>query len=212
MAETQNLPLFPLNAVLFPNMPLPLHVFEPRYKKMINDCLKRGSDFGVIFAQSNGMAKVGTSARIENVLQTFDDGRMNILTLGQSRFKIGTISETSTYLTAQVEFWDDDNLHEDVEDLFQKVRTLLKDYARLTGKISDSAIFENYTAYSFSFFLAEINMYSLPHQQQLLELRSTRERLEKGLQSLEFLLGRLKLDKKLQKILGTRQTFFNIYN
>ena len=211
MSDLEHLPLFPLNTVLFPNMPLPLHVFEPRYKKMIRECLDNGTDFGVVLVHGGGLVKVGTSARIENVLQTFEDGRMNILTLGKERFTIEDIHETGAYLSADVQYWEKET-EEDVAELFSLVKSSLKEYAQLTGKLSDTALFENYTPYSFSFFLAEINMYPLSLQQMILEMTSTRARLERGYQSLVMLLNRLRLDQKLQNLLGTRQSFFNICN
>ena len=211
MSDLARLPLFPLNTVLFPNMPLPLHVFEPRYKHMIRECLDNGTDFGVVLVLGGGVVKVGTSARIENVLQTFEDGRMNILTLGKDRFTIHNLIETGPYLSADVRFWEAEP-EEEVADLFTLVKSSLKEYAQLTGKLSDTALFENYTPFSFSFFLAEINMYPLSLQQMVLEMTSTRARLERGYQSLVMLLNRLRLDQKLQKLLGTRQSFFNICN
>ena len=211
MNDVGRLPLFPLNTVLFPNMPLPLHVFEPRYKQMINHCIEDGTDFGVVLVLGGGLAKVGTSACIENVLQTFEDGRMNILTLGKTRFTIREVDQSGPYLSADVEYWAEET-EEDVSEIFLQVKNALQEYARLTGKLSDTALFENYTPYSFSFFLAEINMYPLSLQQAVLEMTSTQSRLEKGYNSLVTLLNRLRLDKKLQTLFGTRQSFFNICN
>jgi Lon protease-like protein len=213
MAETGVLPLFPLNAVLFPNQPLPLHIFEPRYKALVQDCLTAEKDFGVLLVHQGQLFQNGTCARIENILERYDDGRLKILTLGKQRFRVKRILEGKPYLEGEVEFWDDEApLCPAAEVLFRQVHELLKEYAKLTGKISDHSLVENFTPYGFSFFLAEINMYSLPRQQEVLEMTSAEERLACGLKSLAHLVQRLKLDQKLQKILGNRNSFFNICN
>jgi len=202
MPETETIPLFPLNVVLFPHQPLPLHIFAPRYKLMVRDCLHQGQLF-----------QTGTCARIENIIERYDDGRLKILTLGKSRFRVNKVLESKAYLEGEVEYWDDEEpINPAVEQLFCQVHELVKEYAELTGKIADHALIENFTAYGFSFFLAEINMYSLTRQQEILEMASAQERLACGLKSLAHLVQKLKLDQKLQKILGDRHSFFNICN
>ncbi len=213
MAETGVIPLFPLNTVLFPHQPLPLHIFEPRYKAMIKDCVEGRQDFGVVLVHEGQLVQNGTCARIENILEQFDDGRLNILTLGKKRFRVKKLIEAKSYLEGEVEFWDDDGpVCQKAAELYQQVRQLLKIYAVLTGKIEDQSLVDNFNAYGFSFFLAEINMYSLPRQQEILEMTSARERLECGLKSLGALVERLQLDRKLKDLLGNTQSFFNILN
>jgi Lon protease-like protein len=72
------IPLFPLEAVLLPLMPLPLHIFEPRYKLMIRNCLDNQEKFGVILAKEKGIVSVGCTARIVELVRTYPDGRMDI--------------------------------------------------------------------------------------------------------------------------------------
>jgi Lon protease-like protein len=213
MAETGTIPLFPLNAVLFPHQPLPLHIFEPRYKTMIQDCVDSRKEFGVVLVHQGQLFQNGTCARIENILEKFDDGRLNILTLGKKRFRVKKLLETKEYLEGEVEYWDDDGpVCQRAAELFQQVRRLLKIYAALTGKIEDQSLVDSFNAYGFSFFLAEINMYSLPKQQEVLEMTSARERLECGFKSLGALVEKLQLDRKLRDLLGNTQSFFNICN
>jgi Lon protease-like protein len=212
MTETGTIPLFPLNVVLFPHQPLPLHIFEPRYKLMVRDCLEQRQDFGVLLVHQGQLFQNGTCARIENILERYEDGRLKILTLGKSRFRVRKVLEGKPYLEGEVEFWDDEPLDPGVEVLFCQIHDLVREYAKLTGKITDHSLVENYTPYGFSFFLAEINMYSLTRQQEILEMSSTYERLACGLKSLAHLVQKLKLDQKLQKILGDRHSFFNICN
>jgi uncharacterized protein len=103
----QWLPLFPLNIVLFPHMALPLHVFEPRYRRMIADCLEEGHSFGVVAIREGhevGPAipyDVGTLAKIVRI-DRLDDGRMNLLVMGASRFEIVQTGDDRPYLRGQI--------------------------------------------------------------------------------------------------------------
>ena len=103
----QWLPLFPLNVVLFPHMALPLHVFEPRYRQMIAECLEEGHSFGVVAIRDGdetGPAiphDVGTLAKIVRI-ERLDDGRMNLLVTGASRFEIVRTADDRPYLRGQV--------------------------------------------------------------------------------------------------------------
>jgi len=82
------LPIFPLELVLLPGVPLPLHIFEPRYKEMIAECLEQKKPFGVVRASSDGVAEIGCTAEIMSVTKKYDDGRMDILTRGVERFEV----------------------------------------------------------------------------------------------------------------------------
>jgi Lon protease-like protein len=101
--DEMKLPLFPLDVVLFPGAPLPLHIFESRYKELINECLEQKAVFGIIRSQSEGLAVIGCTARILRVLERFDDGRMHILCEGVDRFEIDALDATSrSFLEADV--------------------------------------------------------------------------------------------------------------
>ena len=213
MEMTATIPLFPLNVVLFPQQPLPLHIFEPRYKQLVADCVEQRKDFGVVLVHQGQLYQNGTCARIENILERFDDGRLKILTLGKRRFRVKRLVEGKPYLEGEEEFWDDrDSPSAALDLLLRQIVTLVRDYTELTGKIADTSLIENYTPFGFSFFLAEINMYSLTRQQEILEMNSAEERLISGLQSLTQLIQKLKIDRKLRAFLGNGDTFFNICN
>ena len=94
------LPLFPLDLVLLPGAPLPLHVFEPRYKEMIAECLDEKKPFGVVRSSSEGVAEIGCTAEIVEVTKRYDDGRMDILTRGVERFEVLQVHEERTFLEA----------------------------------------------------------------------------------------------------------------
>src|ERR1700761_1538306 len=101
------IPLFPLDVVLFPGASLPLHIFEERYKEMIGLCLADESSFGVVRAQQDGLAVVGCTGRILRVLQEYEDGRLDILCRGETRFEIAALEDSRSFLEAEVEFFDD---------------------------------------------------------------------------------------------------------
>ncbi|MDJ0752558.1 MAG: LON peptidase substrate-binding domain-containing protein [Ardenticatenaceae bacterium] len=104
-----DLPLFPLNTVLFPNMPITLHIFEERYKQMINTCITENEPFGVVLIQNGEEAggsakprKIGCTANIAQV-QPLSEGRMNLVGLGEDRFEIISLSYDKPYLVGSVE-------------------------------------------------------------------------------------------------------------
>ncbi len=110
------LPLFPLEVVLLPGESLPLHIFEDRYKEMIGECLKAQSEgfsqeeFGVLLAKDGKARSVGCTARIEEVVWRYDDGRLDILTVGRRRFEVMSTDHSRSFLRGRVSFFEDDQL------------------------------------------------------------------------------------------------------
>src|SRR5258708_6089435 len=86
LMTTEHIPLFPLAVVLLPGMTLPLHIFEPRYKRMMKTVIDEETPFGVVLARENGIATVGCTATVRNVARTYPDGRMDIVTSGESAY------------------------------------------------------------------------------------------------------------------------------
>src|SRR5271168_2923552 len=84
----ERIPLFPLNVVLFPGEQLPLHIFEPRYRRMVRECLDGKTPFGMLLSMPNGVVRVGCTAEILEVLKRYDDGRMDIVTAGRDPFRV----------------------------------------------------------------------------------------------------------------------------
>ena len=80
--------LFPLELVLLPTERVPLHIFEPRYKELIGECLRSGREFGLVLQDEQGRRDIGTRAAVVEVLQVFDDGRMNVVVEGHERFRL----------------------------------------------------------------------------------------------------------------------------
>src|SRR5712691_7486526 len=101
--------LFPLGIVLLPTERVPLHIFEPRYKELIGECLEDDSDFGLVYADEDGVREVGTRARVTEVIDRLDDGRLNVLVEGGERFRVEGLTRGRSFLTAEVEAVEDDD-------------------------------------------------------------------------------------------------------
>jgi ATP-dependent Lon protease len=94
--------LFPLGVVLLPTERLPLHIFEERYQELIEECLEQDTEFGLVYADSDGIRDVGTRARVAEVLTRFEDGRLNILVEGGERFQVDELTDGRSFHTAEV--------------------------------------------------------------------------------------------------------------
>ena len=183
------IPLFPLDVVLFPGEPLPLHIFEERYKEMIGLCLTNQSAFGVVRAQRDGLAVIGCTARITRVLHRYDDGRMDILCRGEQRFEIEMLENARSYLEAQVDFFDDDeesasrNLKEECLALHFETMELAGFASHEMPGTLDGPI---------SFALASGLPADLGFKQQLLNSRSDAKRTEYLLEFYQAILPKLR--------------------
>jgi Lon protease-like protein len=100
--------LFPLGIVLLPTERVPLHIFEPRYRELIGECLEEDREFGLLYADEEGVRDTGTRARVAAILERFDDGRLNIVVVGGSRFVVERLTEGRAFMTAEVEDFDDE--------------------------------------------------------------------------------------------------------
>ena len=99
--------LFPLGIVLLPTEQLPLHIFEERYKELIGECLDEDGEFGLVYADDDGLRDLGTRARIVEVLTRFEDGRLNILVQGGDRFRLTELTDGRSFSTGLVTPIDD---------------------------------------------------------------------------------------------------------
>lgn len=103
------LPLFPLQLVVFPGNSLPLHIFEPRYREMVGNAERDGSEFGIVLAREGGIVNIGCTVRVEQILERYPDGRFDVMTRGERRFEITSINQDLAYLRGEVEFFEDDD-------------------------------------------------------------------------------------------------------
>jgi ATP-dependent Lon protease len=186
----RELPLFPLpEVVLFPKGNLPLHIFEMRYRQMIQTILDGDRCFGILMwdSASKETARVGCATEISKVDQ-LPDGRMNILTRGFRRFRVLEFTKRKPYLVGLVEWLKDDKPDRDLSGLREDALRLLNDVARLSSKLTDRTILlpTNLPARpeELSYWIAS-NLYSdASEQQSLLELQDTSVRLEREVESL----------------------------
>jgi ATP-dependent Lon protease len=125
------IPLFPLEIVLLPGMPVPLHIFEPRYKSMIGRCLREQREFGIVLAQNGSAVAVGCTAAITRRVRDYSDGRMDILTEGRAVFRIIDLLDEKEYYEAVVDYLPEDATPQDplkereLTELFQHCHLLL---------------------------------------------------------------------------------------
>ena len=186
------LPLFPLELVLLPGVPLPLHIFEPRYKEMIAECLEQKKPFGVVRASEEGVAEIGCTAEIVSVTKKYDDGRMDILTRGVERFEVLEVNEERSFLQAEISLVHDDNEDgsgkPDAPLVEQAVR-LHAEIAKLAGADLSPA---DDSASNLSFLLAGSLPLDLDFKQNLLSTLSETKRLEAVVGYLQAILPGLR--------------------
>ena len=184
------LPLFPLPMVLFPGVPLPLHIFEPRYRQMLDDIRVTNNLFGLSYLEDTTenenppAGHIGCVAEVTET-QTLADGRSNILTVGVIRYRIeGYVERDDQYLVARVSFFEDD--HEDSELLrasAQEVAATFTRIARAVRMINDERAnlpdISETEPQRLSFLVAAAVELDMNAKQVLLEQRSTAERLDR---------------------------------
>jgi len=168
------LPLFPLQMMLLPRTPLPLHIFEDRYKEMFSEVIRTKSEFGVVQAGEKGIVNTGCSATVEKVLSEYPDGRMDVLALGRRRFEIMQLNDERTFLRGSVQFFDDDDMDPAERELqiralegFTELKAIGNQHVFGEPKLGDPQL---------SFQLAQL-VQDLNFKQLLLATRSEAERI-----------------------------------
>ena len=195
-SSAMEMPLFPLNVVLFPGMALPLHIFEPRYREMINRCLDESLAFGVVLIKEGpevgGDAlphRVGTAARIVKVDRQ-SDGRMNIQVVGTRRFRIEELNHDRPYLSGRVRHFpvtdgDTKRARERVHQVRSKIMRYVELLTKATGvQLKLDRLPEDAT--SLAFLTAIILQVRSEDKQRLLTLPGVPQLLELG----NYFLGR----------------------
>jgi Lon protease-like protein len=191
--------LFPLELVLLPTERVPLHIFEPRYKELIGECLDEGREFGLMLEDESGRRGIGTRAAVIEVLQVFDDGRMNVVVEGRERFRLVELTEGRSFLTGEVE------PHEDEADPpgREEVEAALAVFRKLV-EVAESDVDEpDPAAASLSFELASRVDFGHELKQELLELRSERRRLQRLVQILARAVEAMALEREVRERAAT---------
>ncbi|WP_035957610.1 LON peptidase substrate-binding domain-containing protein [Bryobacter aggregatus] len=197
MSQDQ-LPLFPLGVVLFPGAVLPLHIFEERYKEMIGELLETENEFGVVLASEKGMANIGCTAVIEKILKKYPDGRLDILVRGRRRFEIILLDEGRNFLRAAVAMIADEDSTA-TDDLVKQrvlstwVKLMVMEHGGVVQEMPDQ------NRGDLSFVIGEIAG-DLEFKQQLLSMKSERERMEALSEYLPSYLEREKLTRHVRRV------------
>ena len=191
VSGVSELPLFPLSIVLFPGVPLPLHIFEPRYRQMLEDIQAGDSLFGLSYLDASSsslqvptVGSIGCVARVTDT-QAFSDGRSNILTVGLIRYRIEEYLERGDpYLVVRVSYLEDDA--EEAEALQERSREVAETFTRIARAVriinDERANLPNISDTEperLSFLVAAAMEVEPEVKQELLELRSTSERLRR---------------------------------
>ncbi len=188
-------PLFPLGIVALPSELIPLHIFEERYKTMINFCLEREREFGIVWLSDDGLRQVGCAVRIEQVLERMEDGRMNLLTRGTRPFRVLQRQPHLPYPAGVIEF---------VEDKSETPDPRLADgaheaYAELVKRATDREPDEQELQEMGAYAMAATVDFGLDAKQGLLDLRSENARLRLVTRLFRAAMKRLDLVDKAQE-------------
>jgi Lon protease-like protein len=188
--------LFPLPIVLFPTERIPLHIFEPRYLELIEECLADGSEFGLVFASDDVIHDVGTRASVADVLERLDDGRLNIIVEGGDRFRVVAVTGGRSFTTAEVEpVEDDDTVPADLSralDLFTS----------LAGEAGSDVDIPDAGSPVLDFELAARVDFAPEDKQELLASTSPAVRAERLAELLELALDAVRTDRQLRERAG----------
>ena len=191
--------LFPLGIVLLPTERIPLHIFEPRYKELIDECLDEGREFGLVFADESGLREVGTRAAVVEVLERFPDGRLNIVVEGRERCRLVELTSGRSFQTSEVEPVVDEGDEPAAEEI-DRALTVLRRLAKLAGADPESLGVETRTP---SFELAAHVELEPGLKQELLELRSERARLRRLVPVLEQAERAVALQQRIERVAQT---------
>jgi Lon protease-like protein len=181
--------LFPLDVVLLPGAPLPLHIFEPRYKEMVSESLLDDKPFGIVRTQENSIAEIGCVADVTEVVKKYEDGKMDIVTEGSKRFKIEQLNQEQELLRADVTFFDDEEEHAAPKPEADKLIELHGQLLALAG--AEASGIENDDP-QLSFHLAGSVPLDLDFKQSLLGMKSETQRVSAMVEYYTMLVPRLK--------------------
>lgn len=196
MDSIDSLPLFPLNRVLYPGEHLSLHIFEERYRALVNYCLEHDVPFGIVHADEDQWAEVGTTAQIEQVLKQYEDGRMDIVVRGDERFRIREVHERAQYYTADVTLIEDEEATVDL-DLKERVITQHMKLLELAGRTVRPDLYEDVDR--LSFVLAQNGALEPDQKQDLLERRTESERIQYLIRHFETIIPRIEEQEGVQR-------------
>jgi Lon protease-like protein len=191
------LPLFPLRVVVFPRTPLPLHIFEDRYKEMVGEAISGQTEFGIVLAREDGIVNAGCTVVVEKVLKRYADGRLDILTRGIRRFEVVGLNEEKSYLRGEVEYFDDEEQEPPPAELQQKALTHYRGLLE-TGELrssTDPVLTDPQLSFQLAQALQDVDFLSL-----LLRNRSEVDRLKQLAEYLSRELPKLREASRMKRL------------
>ena len=191
------LPLFPLGLVLLPGEPVPLHIFEPKYKEMVRVCIDDDRPFGIVYASESKLAEIGCAARIERVAARYEDGRLDIVAVGESRFSVDEVHRDLVYLSADVRVVEDADDADDARARRTAIARHLK-LLEMAGEEPDPQRYEQDTPVSF--VIGRNAGLDLDDKQTLLEMPREADRIRFVAKHLGKLLVRLKKAREFRDL------------
>ncbi|HRN27395.1 MAG: LON peptidase substrate-binding domain-containing protein [Ignavibacteriaceae bacterium] len=173
-----SIPIFPLNLVVFPDSKYPLHIFEERYKILLQNCLTHNSGFGIVASIDKRISDVGVYVKVSSVLKTYLNGELDIVVQGIERFLINSTSlHLDGYYIAEVEKYLDDDSVADVK-LMDELQTEFEEVVELANYKLEDAFWSNLKSAKLkSYKIAEKSGLTYEQQQELLILKTENERL-----------------------------------
>ena len=196
------IPIFPLRLVVFPNSKYPLNIFEPRYKKMINDCLEHDSGFGIVAFFDNKISDVGVYVKISHLLKKYENGEMDIVVKGIKRFLINnTKLHIDGYYISNVEEYKDDTTIIDFP-LVKKLQSEFKKIIELANYKLDEKYWDQLTKSKLkSYKIAEKAGLDYEKQQELLILKNENARLSFLINHFIYIKNKLSESKSFKNII-----------
>ncbi len=199
MNPSGRLPLFPLGIVVYPDEPVPLHIFEQRYREMVQLCMTEDQPFGIVYATEDEIAEVGCTARVRRVLNEYDDGRLDIVATGEVRFRIVQVFRDQPYLTADVASFGIDGSTEEVDtDSRERVITLHIKLLEMAGEEIRTSIYEK--APWVSFVVARNAGLEVEQKQELLEMTTEDERVAYLIEHFKNLFARVEQAQEMNRL------------
>jgi len=204
MTETHKIRLFPLGVVALPEMPLPLHIFEERYKLMISECIAKNEPFGIVLFDGQSLHTVGCTVRVTGVTKRYEDGRMDIMTQGGQRFVIQKVINEKPFMEAYVNFFEDvdDISLEEFQPLAESAGDLLSKLPEQDQPAEAIHLSARSNPLRWSFAIAALEGFTVAERQSFLEMTSTADRIKKGVRALARIVERSTLTDEIISIIG----------
>jgi Lon protease-like protein len=191
--------LFPLPIVLLPTERIPLHIFEPRYRELIEECIETGTDFGLVLTDGEGAVhEIGTRASVAQVLERLDDGRLNIVVEGGDRFRLLELTSGRSFTTGIVEDVEDEDEPAPATD----VERVVEVFTALASEAESDVDIPDPDSPLLDFELAARVDFAPDAKQELLASTSPGGRMTRLIELLEIALQAVKIEKALRERAG----------